>query len=315
MQGPLLSEQLELLQQYKSFYALHSGFLVAVDDFVPTQHYVLPGRKRTECIEFIYIHSGEARFTLKSQCKTGHRWDITPGIRAMLPYRTRPYEVDMVFEVDPAPVRVITLFISPRRLSSLLGTDVHALPADLSSDLFVFDGREHNHFNRMEPAVESVVFEILDCRLSGTARKLFIEGKALELLSLELEGFHRQKTSVTPFRADEVRGLHHARQIMMDNMLDPPTLPELARAVGLNVKKIKTGFRALFGTTVYGYLNGYRMEKARQLLRTELSSVSEAAWAVGYVNVSHFGSAFQKQFGMRPGDYVRALRRQNAVNE
>jgi AraC-like DNA-binding protein len=120
--------------------------------------------------------------------------------------------------------------------------------------------------------------------------------------------------SAAAFRTEEIQGLHHARQIMIDNMLDPPTLPELARAVGLNVKKIKTGFRTLFGTTVYGFLNGYRMERARQLLRTELSSVSQAAWAVGYVNVSHFGSAFYRQFGVRPGEYLKALRKEYAAS-
>ncbi|OPY61682.1 MAG: Regulatory protein PchR [Syntrophorhabdaceae bacterium PtaU1.Bin034] len=304
-----LSEQLESLQQHKVFYPLHSGFLVVVDDFVPAQYHVLPGRKRMECIEFAYIHSGRARFTLRSGPGRGYRWDITSGVRTMLPYKTRPYDMEMVFEVDPAPVKMVTLYISPQRLSSLMGTELHALPVDLASGPSTFDGNEYDYCSTMGPAVESAVFQIFDCRLSDMVRKLFIEAKALELLSLELEHLCRRKTSATACRAEEIRGLHHARQIMMDNMLDPPTLTELAREVGLNVKKIKTGFRALFGATVYGFLHQYRMEKAMQLLRTDLSSVSEAAWAVGYVNVSHFSSAFRKQFGIRPGDYLRALRR------
>lgn len=75
--------------------------------------------------------------------------------------------------------------------------------------------------------------------------------------------------------------------------------------VGTNELKLKQGFRALFGTTVFGYLRRHRMERARQLLLHREVSVTEAAGLVGYACPSRFAAAFRRQFGTRPS----ALRR------
>ena len=42
------------------------------------------------------------------------------------------------------------------------------------------------------------------------------------------------------------------------------------------------------------------MEKAYALLPQGRMNVSEVAWEVGYINVSHFGAAFRKQYGVNP---------------
>jgi AraC-like DNA-binding protein len=80
----------------------------------------------------------------------------------------------------------------------------------------------------------------------------------------------------------------------------PPSLPELARHVGLNEFKLKTGFRTLFGTSVFAYLRAQRMELARRLLVQRGQSVTEVALRVGYANPSKFALAFRKHFGFPP---------------
>jgi len=78
----------------------------------------------------------------------------------------------------------------------------------------------------------------------------------------------------------------------------PPTIEQLARETGLNQLKIKQGFKVLFGTTTYGLFQRERMERALTLLQT--NSVTETASLLGYSNISHFSSAFRKQFGVLP---------------
>ncbi len=303
---------LESVQRHKEFFPLRGGLLVVMEEFVPERPHVLALRKRIECIEISYAVSTRARVVLGSRRGGESRWDVVPGMRTILPCRRAPCDVDMVFEVEPAPIEAVTICITPGCLSDLMGTPLDLLPEDLTFDLAACDGNGRDCCSRMEPAVETAVFQILKCGMDGPARKLFVEGKALELLSLEIGRLSRRKAPGPPLRIEEIRKLHHVRQVMMDSMLDPPTLDQLARRVGLNGRKIKTGFRSLFGTTVYGYLHQCRMEKAMRLLNGDLSNVSEAAWAVGYVNVSHFSAAFRKRFGTRPGDYLRTSRRREA---
>ncbi len=138
--------------------------------------------------------------------------------------------------------------------------------------------------------------------LSGPALSLFQEGQVLSLLSfqiqrlLEVEGTHAAPTE----RPDDAEKLHTARRILESNFKDAPTIATLARRCGLNEFHLKKGFKTLFGTTVHGYLQLKKMETAWQLLDQEGYSVSQAAFTVGYTNVSHFSAAFRKHFHFNP---------------
>jgi len=99
--------------------------------------------------------------------------------------------------------------------------------------------------------------------------------------------------------------LHLARDLILERMTDPPTLIELSRMVGLNDHKLKHGFKAVFGMTVFGYLREKRMEKALQLLQQGLMNVSETSLAVGYSNPSYFAEMFRHRFGVNPSDIHR----------
>ena len=90
-------------------------------------------------------------------------------------------------------------------------------------------------------------------------------------------------------------------------MDDPPSLPELAKQVGLNERKLQQGFQELFGTTVFGVLHDYRMERAKQLLETERMTVGAIANAVGISHRGYFATAFKRKFGTTPRDYLKHL--------
>ena len=86
---------------------------------------------------------------------------------------------------------------------------------------------------------------------------------------------------------------------MLASLQQPPTLPELARRAGINVNKLTTGFRQLFGCSVYAFVREQRMAQAHALLAAGEMSVSEAAYACGYTD-SHFSKAFQRRYGVLP---------------
>lgn len=90
---------------------------------------------------------------------------------------------------------------------------------------------------------------------------------------------------------------------LVSRMEHPMTIEQLAKHVQLSEWKLKHGFNELFGTTLYAYLRDYRLEQALTMMERELLSVSEAAYAVGYSNLSHFAEAFRKKYGMNPSDY------------
>ncbi|MCB0486654.1 MAG: helix-turn-helix transcriptional regulator, partial [Flavobacteriaceae bacterium] len=108
-----------------------------------------------------------------------------------------------------------------------------------------------------------------------------------------------------PFLADEenILKIKRSKEIIISRMTEPPTLNELADEVGLSLKKLKEGFKQIYGTSVYSFLFDYKMEYARKLLETNKYNVNEIGLKVGYSTASHFISAFKKKYGTTPKKY------------
>jgi AraC-like DNA-binding protein len=107
--------------------------------------------------------------------------------------------------------------------------------------------------------------------------------------------------------------MHAARERLLADMRNPPTLGDLAAEFGLTEKRLNVGFRALFGATVFETLRNERLDHARIALRDERVSLKEIAFRVGYNHVSNFTNAFTARYGEPPRRYAaggkRAVRR------
>ena len=90
-------------------------------------------------------------------------------------------------------------------------------------------------------------------------------------------------------------------------MAEPPGLQELADEVGISLKKLKVGFKEIYGDTVFNFLFDYKMEYARNLLDSGSYNVTEVGLQIGYSTSSHFIAAFKKKFGITPKKYLLNL--------
>lgn len=160
-------------------------------------------------------------------------------------------------------------------------------------------------------AMNIVLHQILNCPYQSLTKQLYLESKAIELLALNLEILEQDRKKVIQKyipNKSEIDCLHYAKEILINNLDNPPTLNTLARQIGLNEYKLKQGFRYIFDTTVFGYLHNYRMEQSRLLLESGTMNVTEVAQAVGYSNLSHFAAAFRKKFGVNPSVFRKGIR-------
>jgi AraC-like DNA-binding protein len=136
-----------------------------------------------------------------------------------------------------------------------------------------------------------------------------MKGKIYELLSLHFNKNDDDSNEYCPFLVDDqyVLKIRKAKDIIISKMTEPPSLQELANEVGLNIKKLKEGFKQIYGDTVYSFLFDYKMEHARRLLETNQYNVNEVGSQVGYSSASHFISAFKKKFGTTPKKHITSL--------
>ena len=133
---------------------------------------------------------------------------------------------------------------------------------------------------------------------------LLLQAAVLEFLGWHFEGLSRDGVQ-DALSLRERRRLLAARDRLLGDLSAPPTIAELAMEVGLNQLKLKQGFKVLFGTSVYALFQRHRMERARELLFEH--NVTETALILGYSNISHFSTAFRKQFGMLPSEARKSI--------
>lgn len=156
------------------------------------------------------------------------------------------------------------------------------------------------------PVLQSLAWQMMSCRLCASARRLYLIGKAMEMLAVglrdRLEGAH----TVCGRRAwtgAELEKLHAARALLIDRLDRPPLVPDLARQVGLNTRKLSDGFTDLFGQSVYAFVKGERLERAKAMLEAGETRIGHVARCAGY-GQSHFSTEFRKRFGLAPTDIL-----------
>lgn len=151
----------------------------------------------------------------------------------------------------------------------------------------------------LTPGFYHIIQEIKQCKYQGLTRKIYLESKVYEAVALLCELAENPKEQYELGVHDQEK-IHMAASIIRDNLERPCSIIDLARQVGVNQTKLKSGFKSMYGNTVFGYLQDIRMDHAkRYLLDTELS-VQEIAMMLGYQNASNFSIAFKKIHGYSP---------------
>lgn len=166
-----------------------------------------------------------------------------------------------------------------------------------------FERLRKEGFLRVGPGNASILraaHELDAILLNQASSPLLREAKSLELLAHMIDaGPLLTPLQLTRRHSDQ---LHHARDVLLADLAQSPSLEELARACGLNTFKLKQGFKQLFGSSVHALYQQERMRKAWQLITSGQLSISEAGYVVGYTNLSHFSVAFRKEFGVLPSE-------------
>ena len=169
--------------------------------------------------------------------------------------------------------------------------------------------RKYYAEENISPSMAIVLNQLFHFHLSPSIKNLYYKGKGYELLSLYFNRSEDPNVEQCPFLVDEenVLKIKRAKEIVISNMAEPPGLQELADQVGLNLKKLKLGFKQIYGDSVYSFLFDYKLEYARKLLDSGSYNVNEVGLKIGYSTASHFIAAFKKKFGTTPKKYLMSI--------
>ena len=213
-------------------------------------------------------------------------------------------ELPLNMELAPS-TWVISIIISIQKFHSLFSNEAGHIPflSDENKD------KKYYKDGEISPSMAIVLSQLFHYNLNPSIKNLYYKGKGYELLSLYFNRSEDPNAEQCPFLIDEenVLKIRKAKEIILSNMAEPPGLQELADLVGLSLKKLKIGFKQIYGDTVYGFLFDYKMDFARQLLDSGSYNVNEVGLKIGYSTGSHFIAAFKKKFATTPKKYLMSI--------
>jgi AraC-like DNA-binding protein len=155
------------------------------------------------------------------------------------------------------------------------------------------------------------VNRLIHNKQSGIAYNMYLESKALEILTQLFEHFTVEESggnskifSLKEADKEKIRG---AKKWIQENIEQHISIKELSRLIGLNESYLKRGFKEMEGKTIYEFTQDERILRSKLMLATRQFTVSEVADKMGYSCVSHFSVNFKKQTGVNPTEYMEQL--------
>lgn len=278
---------------------IEDGFLILAYKNEGTDVKCVERAIKSDFIQFHFCLKGSSKFNFNAG---RYALDILEENSLLLynPQRELPINLEI-----NSKSWLITVLISIKKFHGLFSQEADYI-AFLSDD-----NKDKKYYNdgKISPSMAIVLNQLINFNLNQSIKNLYFKGKAYELLSLYFNRNEDANIEQCPFLVDEsnVIKIRNAKDIIISKMAEPPTLQELSEEIGLSLKKLKEGFKQIYGDSVFSFLFEYKMEVARKLLESGDYNVSEVGLKVGYSTSSHFIAAFKKKYGTTPKKYIMSL--------
>jgi AraC family transcriptional regulator, transcriptional activator of the genes for pyochelin and ferripyochelin receptors len=286
---------------------LKPGLLLSLLDVTPSTDVRNSVEAREDCIRFEFFLSGRGRVDYDLM---GHRVkkNFSDGLVGHSYVSFSPEIVGTAQTSARHRFFRFSIYISPARLRDYFYGQFDVGPYAFRDIVAGSDQTGFFHTARISGQMLAAIDHILNCPYSGAMRRMFIESKAMELITCKIGQMietRSTKPGALPLKRHEYERIRQAAQILAANPETPPGLFDLAKAVGTTHTQLNIGFKKMYGTTAFGYLRQIRLEKAKQLLESGRLNVTLTAYEVGYNSVPSFSKAFSNHFGMNPAAFLK----------
>lgn len=219
---------------------------------------------------------------------------------SMLAYHPAP-GVALKVSVPAGISRMITVSVAPDLLQDSFGLAASgagplgrlAHPAE--NTIATFEAAMSDECAALVEALLDMDFNAAGSLPLAMARLVSLIGQAVAELNRDDAG-----RAVVSYSQKDLLLLERARAALAADLSEPFSLAVLAKRLGTNQTKLKTGLRAIYGISASNYRRRCRMIEAQRLLGEEGRPVSQVAALVGYSAHASFTVAFKAHFGHAP---------------
>lgn len=151
---------------------------------------------------------------------------------------------------------------------------------------------------------------------TGFLRNLFLEGKAFEMLVIQISQYEDDENGENLpeiLRKSDIQKVDYIAKRIQSDLSTNPTVESLAKEAGTNVNKLQEGFKHVYNLTVNKYMQHVKLEAAKEMLILSEKNISEIVTSIGLNNRSYFSKIFKEKYGVSPKYFLKA--RKNGQKE
>lgn len=280
---------------------LRKGLKIVINQYNLKQNITIDFEVYTPPLEFAYCLSGNANAQIINNKQTDIQINFNKYESVIFYF---PDSKGKITFSNAEPLNILSLHIAPDFLNDFIDGQFDELP-DEFIDITNNNSISYIKSIQMNSDMIEIANQIINCEYEGLTRKMYLESKALELMTKHLIllskfGISEHKSNL---RMEELELIQKIKNSIDTKIANPPSLFEIAKDAGLNHTKLNAGFKQLYDNTVFGYIRSRRLENAKYELKNSELSISELSYQLGYSSPSHFTREFSKAFGISPKEY------------
>ena len=276
---------------------IEDKFFVLKSENDSERSYSLNKELDTTFIQFHFVLEGEASFSFNAGT---YKMNVLKGKYIVLynPKKSLPVNATL----SPKS-HTLSVLISIKKFHKLFSEDNNNIQFLKDENI----NQKYYYENEISNPIFLVLNELKRYDINSSTKNLFLKAKIYELFSHLYNRNRDLNIEQCPFLTNEenFKKIKKAKDIIISNMTNPPTLIDLSKEINLSLKKLKEGFKKIYGKPVFQFLLEYKMELAKKLLAENNYNVNEVSLKLGYSTASHFITAFKSKYGLTPKNFKK----------
>jgi AraC-like DNA-binding protein len=197
-------------------------------------------------------------------------------------------------------VQLIGIYFKASLVRKFFKKDIYHYLADASQV------RLRDHDRKSSDEENKLLAEIFATELKDDFGRLILHNRILLLIEKILNRFLIDEfpgSKAPGLKDEDLNGLKEVELMLSEKELSKfPSIKDLSRVALMSSTKLKKRFKEVYGMKLYEFYNHNRLHKAKQWIQSGETNIKEAAYRIGFANLSNFSKAFKKEFGLLPSE-------------
>lgn len=264
------------------------------------------------------------KFIFCSEGQVGHSFQKTEKIHKIDTYQnivvsSHGYDGHILYFKENVSTHVSSLEIIRSVFSHRSNHDFKDLDPTLK-DLFQDAVSKKQFFYQGNYSIKAAdLMEDINTRdYTGFLRNLFLEGKAFEMLVIQIAQYEDDENGENLpqiLRKSDIQKVDYVAKRIQGDLSTNHTVESLAKEAGTNVNKLQEGFKYVYNLTVNKYMQHVKLEAAKEMLNLSEKNISEIVTAIGLNNRSYFSKIFREKYGVSPKYFLKKKSKEEEETE